>query len=424
MKRIFCLLLSLVTALALFSACGGKNDETTAPEEIAEAPKYTEGLIYVENGMGGCLVSGYKGSDTDIVIPDVYGGMQVTAIANSAFAGNLGITSVTIGANVKEIEAAAFVGCENLAEANLDGALENIGVAAFFGCKGLKSISLPSGLKRVEHEAFAFCPAIESISYNGNQSMWSRVSVAPNNEVFDTKLVLADGGAMIKLIDKGECNANISWRLGYDEILYITGNGHIPNYAFDKVPWGKYADSISSIVVEDGIDIIGKNAFLGCYNATSVTIAESVRLIEESAFYGCKALEEITLPQNLRRIGDSAFFGCSSLKAISIPDAVKTLGSGVFMGCSALADVKLSSGILDVEEWCFANCTSLQSIDLTGVWTVGTNAFFGCSELSLVKISDKLVVIDNNAFLSCPKVFLNGTLSASAVVGTGNDRIK
>lgn len=425
MKRLSLILLSLLLVISLFSACGGKKPIETEPsEEIVETPKYTEGLVYASNDMGGCSVTGYKGSDTDIIIPDVYGGMQVVAVANSAFAGNSAITSITLGANVKVIEAAAFVGCVNLTDANLSGALESIGSAAFFGCEKLKNISLPAGLKQVGVDSFASCDAIEVVNYNGNQSMWSRISVAPNNPAFDTKLVLAEGGAMVKLIDKGECNANISWRLGYDEILYITGNGHIPDYAFDKVPWGMHADSISAIVVEDGIDVIGKNAFLGCYNVTSVTIADSVRLIDDGAFYGCKAVEEIVLPSNLRRIGESVFFGCSSLKSIVIPDSVTAIGSGAFMGCSSLKEITMSTAVTVVDKWTFANCGALEKIDLSSVEKIGTNAFFGCYSLISVKISDKLVRIDNNAFLSCPQVFLNGTLSPSAVVGTGNNRIK
>jgi len=425
MKKFLLILLSLVLVASLFSACGGKKPtETEPPEDIVEEPKYTEGLVYAVNELGGCAVTGYVGSDTDILIPDVYGDMAVTSIANSAFAGNEMITSVTLGANVKVIEAAAFVGCVNLVEVDLGGALETVGNAAFFGCKKLKKISLPSTLKLVGVDSFASCDAVDVVNFNGNQSMWSRISVAPNNNIFDTKLVLAEGGAMVKLIADGECNANISWRLGYDEILYITGEGHIPDYAFDKVPWGKYVDSICTVVVEDGIDIIGKNAFIGCYNLSSVSIAESVRLIDNGAFYGCKAVEEITLPSKLRRIGESAFFGCSSLKSVVIPESVTAVGSGAFMGCSSLKDVTLSPAVTKVDKWTFANCAALETIDLSSVESVGTNAFFGCSSLVSVKVSDKMVEIGTNAFLSCPKVFLNGSISPTAVVGEGNGRIK
>ena len=424
MKKTILILISAILTLALFASCGNGADETTAPEDIPVEPKFTEGLIYSSDELGGWAVTGYKGVDTDIIIPDVYEGLKVTSVGNSAFAGNEKITSVTFGENIKSVEAAAFVGCENLVEANLISALEKIGSAAFFGCTKLKTLSLPSGVKQVGVDAFAACPAVEAVNYDGNQSMWSRVSVAPNNDVFDTKLVLAEGGSMVKLIDKGECNANISWRLGYDEILYITGEGHIPDYAFDKVPWGKYAESISAVVVEEGIDIIGKNAFIGCYNLSSVTIAPSVRLIDDGAFYGCKALGNVELPANLRRIGESVFFGCESLTAMVIPESVTAIGAGAFMGCTSLKSVSVSAAVTNIEKWTFANCSSLEGIDITNVTSVGTNSFFGCSSLISVKVSEKLSEIGTNAFLSCPKVFLNGNIAQGAVIGEGNSRIK
>ena len=207
MKKTIKILISAILTLVLLASCGNGASETTAPEDIPVEPKFTEGLIYSNDELGGWAVTGYKGVDTDIIIPDVYEGLKVTSIGNSAFAGNEKITSVTFGENIKRVDAAAFVGCENLVEANLVSALEKIGSAAFFGCTKLKTLSLPSGIKQVGVDAFAACPAVETVNYDGNQSMWSRVSVAPNNDVFDTKLVLAEGGSMVKLIDKGECNA-------------------------------------------------------------------------------------------------------------------------------------------------------------------------------------------------------------------------
>lgn len=369
------LLLALFLILILvFSSCNG-NDDGAADIQA------TQGLVYAVNAQGSREVIGYKGSDTDIIIPDEYDGLPVTAVANSAFAGNCEITSLTLGANVKVIEAAAFVGCEKLDKVNLDGSLEIIGNAAFFGCASLKSVSLPVTVKQIGIDCFADCPSIEQINYGGNESAWNTVDVAPNNSVFDTKLVLAGGEAVVRLIDKGDCNANVSWHLGYDGILYLDGNGHIPDYAFDEIPWREHYDSILKVVVGEGIDIIGKNAFLGCFRLAEAELAPSVRLIDDGAFYGCKALSKITLPERLRRIGESAFFGCESIEEMNIPESVTAIGSGAFMGCTALKEVKMSSAVTSIERWCFAGCSSLKTIDLANVKSVGANAFFGCDAL-------------------------------------------
>ncbi len=366
-----------MTALLLVS-CGGNGGETQAPEEPPK-PAFTEGLIFSHAGEGACKVIGYEGSDTDVILPDEYGGLKVVSVGNSAFAGNKSITSLTLGANVLRIESAAFAGCEKLLAVNLGASVEEVGTAAFFGCSSLKVVTVPATLKKVGVDAFSNCDAVKEINFDGNQSTWSRVSVGVNNDIFDTKLVLADGGSLVKLIDKGNCNANISWRLGYDGVLFITGNGHIPDYPFDSIPWGKYTDKITAIVVEEGIDIIGKKAFLGCNKATSVTIASSVRLIDDDAFYGCSALEGVTLPERLRRIGNNAFFGCEALKEIVIPESVTAIGSGAFMGCLALEKVTLPAGLTTVENWCFANCGALKTINLENLTEIGSNAFFRCT---------------------------------------------
>ena len=377
-SRLLNLILILALVALILVSCGEKVDETQAPEE-PPAPEFTEGLIYATEGEGACKVIGYEGTDTDVIMPAEYGGYKVVSVGNSAFAGNKNITSVTLGENVKRIESAAFAGCEKLVALNLGTSLEEIGSAAFFGCYSLKTVSVPATLKKVGIDAFSGCYTVTEINFDGNQSMWSRVSLGLNNEIFDTKLVLADGGALVKLIDKGDCTANISWRLGYDGILFVTGNGHIPDYEIDTIPWRNYTESITSIVVEEGIDIIGKKAFLSCTEVTEVSIASTVKLIDNDAFYGCSALGKITLPEKLRRLGDNAFFGCSSLESVVIPETVTAIGSGAFMGCSALESVTLPAAITSIDNWTFANCENLKTINLENVTEVGTNAFFRCT---------------------------------------------
>ena len=418
-KILFILVLCLV--VALLASCGNDEPPVTESPDLPPAPVATVGLEYaMVSGTDGCAVIGYEGSDSDILVPDDVNGIKVIAIGDGAFRGNDLITSVSLGANVKSIGVAAFAGCDSLGEVSLGESLEKVSSAAFFGCKALKTADLPSSVKLIGIDAFGACGALDVINYDGNQSMWSRVELAIGNDVFNTELVLAEGGSLVKLIASGDCNSQINWRLGYDGILYVTGNGHIPDYAFDKTPWGEYVESITAIVVEDGIDVVGKNCFIGCVNAESVTLAPSVRLIDNGAFYNCSSLVEITLPERLRRIGDSAFFGCSSLKSIEIPDSVTAMGSGVFMGCSSLESVKLSSAVSEIKRWSFAGCGALKSVDLSAVGCIENSAFFRCGSLTALTVSDKLTEVGDNAFLNCPDISVTGTVNPSAVIGSGN----
>ena len=55
--------------------------------------------------------------------------------------------------------------------------------------------------------------------------------------------------------------------------------------------------------------------------------------IGERAFYGCNSITSIIIPEGVTSIGDSAFYGCSSLTSVTIPNSVTSIGSGAFHAC-------------------------------------------------------------------------------------------
>lgn len=52
-------------------------------------------------------------------------------------------------------------------------------------------------------------------------------------------------------------------------------------------------------------------------------LQNGVKIIEKSAFVGDEALENVVLPNSLTTIESTAFRGCSSLKSINIPNSVE-----------------------------------------------------------------------------------------------------
>ena len=54
-----------------------------------------------------------------------------------------------------------------------------------------------------------------------------------------------------------------------------------------------YLNSLSSVVIHDGITTISYDAFSGCSSLTNVTIPSTVTLIDEYAFYDCRQLKKI-----------------------------------------------------------------------------------------------------------------------------------
>lgn len=95
-----------------------------------------------ENNGDGISITGYKGQDTTIEIPQAIDGKTVNSISDKAFAES-NLKSVTIPSSVKTIGTRAFFDCEYLHIVNLQDGLETIGDYAFASCKGLSDTFIP-----------------------------------------------------------------------------------------------------------------------------------------------------------------------------------------------------------------------------------------------------------------------------------------
>ena len=92
----------------------------------------------------------------------------------------------------------------------------------------------------------------------------------------------------------------IAWTLK-NGTLTISGNGPMKNYGFGGAPWYSSRESITAIVVKDGVTSIGDSAFAVCMGLTSVIISNSVTEIGESAFFKCKHLTSVVIPNSVTK---------------------------------------------------------------------------------------------------------------------------
>ena len=72
-------------------------------------------------------------------------------------------------------------------------------------------------------------------------------------------------------------------------------------------------EALKSVVILDGITLIGEAAFSSCSSLKNVVIPNSVTSIGEYAFYYCDSLTSIVIPNSVTSIGESAFRYCNSL---------------------------------------------------------------------------------------------------------------
>lgn len=93
-------------------------------------------------------------------------------------------------------------------------------------------------------------------------------------------------------------------------------------------PGAFWESKIESLVLNEGVESIGLQAFAKSQKLTSVTFPSSLKRIGEHAFEDCSALTEINLSKvNLEEIGSSAFrdYACSKLKEIILPKYVRRI---------------------------------------------------------------------------------------------------
>ena len=256
----------------------------------------------------------------------------------------------------------------------------------------------------------------------------------------------------------GTCGENLTWELTSDGVLTISGEGEMVNtWTSDRVPWKSWQKSIKSVVIKEGVDNIGKNAFSGCISLMNVTISDGVKIIGDYAFSGCTSLTEIKIPVTVSDIGDGAFSGCTNMENIAIPssvinigknvfsgiaiivsednpnyssidgvlfskdktklieyptmkkdetyivpDGVKIIGTDAFSGCKSLTEIKIPVTVSDIEEGAFSGCTNLGNIRIpNSVINIGMHAFEKCKSLINLTLPEGLTSIRAYTFFEC-----------------------
>jgi hypothetical protein len=194
----------------------------------------------------------------------------------------------------------------------------------------------------------------------------------------------------------GDC----TWSLD-GTVLTISGNGKMADYQdSNSVPWD--TESITSVIIKDGVHNVGNYAFCYGREITSVTLGESIEAIGKSAFYNCGNLPSITIPKSVTTIEYAAFGNCYDLKNVIIPDSVISIGSDAFRWCMSLEKVTIGNHVSSIGTQAFAYCSSLSTINIPdSTTTIGSASFYGCSSLSSIELPDSVISIGTTCFAQC-----------------------
>lgn len=126
--------------------------------------------------------------------------------------------------------------------------------------------------------------------------------------------------------------------------------------------------------------------------------------LPESAFYENESLTSLSLPEGVEVIGAAAFAGCTSLTQIQLPSTLQEIGEGAFLGCISLRHLSLPEGLTTIGEMAFWNC-GLEAVTIPQtVAHIGDNAFWDCPHLSQAHVLNPAARIGVHAFGNCPSL--------------------
>ena len=220
------------------------------PNSITELKK----IWKYERRINGIVITGYKGKNGIVAVPEKIGNDTVIAIGEYAFSPQAkhihedsrtfrenSLTSVTLPEGITSIGEGAFLSCRALKYVNFPDSLEEIQHTAFSGCGNLSGVKLPKNIKYLGASAFAGCSLINEIDIPQKIDY-----------IYDLTFSLCSG--------------------------------------------------LAEVNIPPNVTSIGLRAFQHCTSLRTVTISEGVQEIKSFAFFGCSALETITFPESLKKI--------------------------------------------------------------------------------------------------------------------------
>ncbi len=258
----------------------------------------------IYHSSGNCLIETASktllhGCSTSIIPDDG----SVTSIADRAFQDCNSLINITIPDSVTSIGEAAFLQCSNLKSTTVGNGVINIDSYAFYYCTCLENITIGENVKSIGYSAFAYCANLTGINI-------------PNS---------------VTSIDRSAFEG-----CGIIGIFIPDSVTSIGESAF-------VCSSLESIIVDENnpiyhskdnclIETNTKILIRGC--KTSIIPDDgSVTGIFQSAFRYCEGLESIVIPNGVTIIGVYAFSGIMSLVNVTIPYSVISIGNDVFGGC-------------------------------------------------------------------------------------------
>lgn len=353
-----CAVAVILGVLATLSACGEKD-----PLKYTLNP---DGSSYTCDGF-----IDSKSRVAEVVIPEIYKDLPVTAIGDSAFSEIYGNVQDVLGAVGQKKNGSDYL---RITSVSIPSSVTKIGESAFSACSQVASITLPDNLEFIGEGAFSSCDSLTSMVVPGKVT-------------------------------------------------------EISNSTFNS------CKNLKNVTLPDGITKIGEAAFAACENLETIKIPEGVTSIGSRAFNNCEKLNNVVIPEGVTSIGSLAFEKCKSLSKLSLPDSLESIDRMCFSETDLQYEVyengnyidnwlffvsdedkvtsfKLKEGTVGILDDAYKNCSNLKGdvVIPDTVKFIGTEAFAYTFEedirreplrVASVTIPASVAIMGKNVFLNC-----------------------
>ena len=325
---------------------------------------------------------------------------SLVQIRNDAFSES-GIKEFVAPDSFKEIWGYAFKDCKNLEKVDLNKTT-SIGDMSFENCTKLSSIVLPNTLVELGTYVFSGCTLLNNIKM-------------PSNAIEITNTFIYGSGYY---------NDTNNWENGilYLDNYLITTNNDLLNQQSINVKEGTIVIAINaftnngkhlkSIVLPEGLKIIGSSAFSSLYSLSQINIPSSVISIGNNAFGATDlyenqsnwenggfyidnwllAVDNVKMTEFSVKEGtvgvsdgksDTSLFPtkATSISSLTLPSTLKYIGNRSFARLK-ITSLELPETLETMKEGAFMNCAFLESVNLedcTNLKSIGNQAFSNCA---------------------------------------------
>ena len=151
---------------------------------------------------------------------------------------------------------------------------------AFYNNEYLMDIAVPSSVTKIGEDAFSSCEWLTNIYYYGSKEEWKLIEKYEIGSSLSIKYVVS--------------NPDITYTLE-NGVLTIKGNGTLSDYTdVIPAPWYPFSESITKIIIEEGIEAIKGQPFIYLKNVEELSVPSTLKEFGSFVFYYCTKLNAIT----------------------------------------------------------------------------------------------------------------------------------